>query len=133
MTRTELIQYAKRVYNEGARDTWKVANCKAQIIETRKPGVYLLKSYSTIVGVFTESTGTLYIFDYYSATTYQHIYKAAKILVADRITWLYRKSNRDIETSLTCYANTFKATAEQYDRLEESDWAIMIADKPFRY
>ena len=49
--------------------------CKAWILYPSQSDFLVLKSYSTIVAAFQRSTGILWVFDYYSNTTAQHIAK----------------------------------------------------------
>ena len=134
MKRTELQEFANIVYNANHRQqvSTRVYHCNAEIIDYSSFVPYsLLKSYNTIVGIYSKNTGTLYIFDYYSATTYQHIYKASKLLNADRITWLYKKSDNIIETGLNCFTNTFKLTSKQWETQYDNDFSDYIENKAF--
>lgn len=49
--------------------------CKAQIIYPDFSDFLILKSYSTIVAAYEFSTGILWVFDFYSHTTAQHVAK----------------------------------------------------------
>ena len=49
--------------------------CKAWIIKPDFSDFLILQSYSTIVAAYQFSTGILWVFDYYSATTVQHVAK----------------------------------------------------------
>lgn len=50
-------------------------SCKAWILHPDFSDFLILQSYSTIVSAYQFSTGILWIFDYYSHTTAQHIAK----------------------------------------------------------
>lgn len=50
-------------------------SCKAWIIHPDFSDFLILQSYSTIVAAFQYSTGILWVFDFYSNTTSQHIAK----------------------------------------------------------
>ena len=50
-------------------------SCKAWILHPDFSDFLILQSYSTIVAVYQFSTGILWVFDYYSATTAQHVAK----------------------------------------------------------
>ena len=50
-------------------------SCKAWIIHPDFSDFIILKSYSTIVAAYQFSTGILWVFDFYSNTTSQHIAK----------------------------------------------------------
>lgn len=49
--------------------------CKACAFMPENSDFIILRSYSTIVAAFQRSTGILWVFGYYSATTAQHIAK----------------------------------------------------------
>lgn len=49
--------------------------CNARIIKPDFSNFLILQSYSTIVAAYQFSTGILWVFDYYSHTTVQHIAK----------------------------------------------------------
>ena len=49
--------------------------CKAWVYMPDNSDFIILRSYSTIVAAFQRSTGILWVFGYYSATTAQHIAK----------------------------------------------------------
>lgn len=49
--------------------------CKAQIIYPVFSDFLILQSYSTIVAAYQRTTGILWVFGYYSATTAQHVAK----------------------------------------------------------
>lgn len=50
-------------------------SCKAWILHPDFSDFLILQSYSTIVAAYQFSTGILWIFDYYSHTTAQHVAK----------------------------------------------------------
>ena len=50
-------------------------SCKAWIIHPDFSDFLILQSYSTIVAAYQFSTGILWVFDFYSNTTSQHIAK----------------------------------------------------------
>lgn len=132
MTRTELMALANDLAKV-SRETWKVGNCKADILETTLPDVYLVRSYSTIVGVFSARTGSMYVFDYYSTTTYKHIYKAFEQLEGDRIVWLYQRSDNIIETTPRGIRRYWKVSPCRIRGLQDegNDWSTMIENKVF--
>ena len=49
--------------------------CKAWVFMPGNSDFVILQSYSTIVAAFQRSTGILWVFNYYSNTTSQHIAK----------------------------------------------------------
>ena len=69
--------------------------CKAWIIKPDFSDFMILQSYSTIVAAYQYSTAILWIFDFYSHTTAQHISKFRNWLIDNyNIGWNYpRKVN----------------------------------------
>lgn len=53
----------------------RLYNCKALILHPDFSDFLILQSYSTIVAAYQCSTGILWVFDFYSNTTAQHIAK----------------------------------------------------------
>lgn len=130
MNRTELIKYANNLYKSNRFLALPLRTCKAQILETDVNGIYLLRSYNTIVAIFSSRTGSMYVFDRYSQTTYQHIYKFAHDMEVDRIVWLYKRSDRVVETAISWHANTLKTLS--YSIIESCDWAINIEQSTWK-
>lgn len=129
MTRTELVKKSNDLFRfkteTGAEN---IGKCQATIFHYGQYEVDLIKSYHTIVGIYNRKTATLFVFQYYSATTIQHVYKAAKILNAMRITWLYRRSDGIIELALSTYVNTYKYTKREYSIIEKNDFTSFIGN-----
>lgn len=127
MTKTELKnlvnEYVVTKNNEN-----RVNHCQAwsQDFTINNHKVSILCSYNTNVGIYIDCIGTLYIFDYYSQTTYSHIHKFAKNKKVNRITWLYQRSDNIIEMAMYKYANTYKLTNEQFKDLEDIDYKTYI-------
>lgn len=88
MTRTNLINIALREMVKPARNVERINHCNAFIVEVT-PKFYIVVSYNTPVAVYVKSIATMYVFGFYSATTQQHIRKAADKLDAMRFTFLY--------------------------------------------
>lgn len=130
MTREQLITLANDLHNYKYQAT-KLYSCTAWVLETDIPDVWLLKSYNTIVAVYSAITGTVYVFDYYSNTTSQHIRKFAKYMDADRLTYLYETSSRIYEQAVSPYANTHKGNKATFDNLKACDWSTIIENKAF--
>ena len=129
MTRTELVKKSNDLFRfKTETGSEKIGKCQAYIFHYDQYEADLIKSYNTIVGIYNRKTATLFVFDYYSATTIQHIYKAAKILKPMRITWLYRRSDGIIELALSPYANTYKYTKREYSMIEENDFISFIGN-----
>ena len=123
MTKTELMKYTRHIL-EGVKPTHKTMLTKnAGLLHyDSTKNVDILISYTSAVAIYSRSTATLYVFDYYSQTTVKHIYKAAKALDAMRITWLYRRSDGIVELALSPYANTFKYTKREHSLIEANDY-----------
>ena len=99
MKRTELIEVASKLYNNAMSLETQLNYCTAwyKTVTTKNGSYEILKSYSTIVALCSYRTGTLYVFDYYSATTSQHISKFIKYIAPSRIVYLYDRSDRVLE------------------------------------
>lgn len=133
MTKTELVKKSNFLLAlRTATGIERIGKCKAVIFHYDQCEEDLIMSYSTIVGIYNRRTATLFVFDYYSATTIQHIYKAAKILKPMRITWLYRRSDGIIELALSPSANTCKYTKREYSAIESNDFISFIGNN-FRW
>lgn len=129
MTKTELVKKSNFLSDfRPTTDIERIGKCKAIILHYDQYEEDLIMSYNTIVGIYNRKTATLFVFDYYSATTIQHIYKAAKILKPMRITWLYRRSDGIIELALSPYANTYKCTKREYSIIESNDFIDFIGN-----
>lgn len=130
MTRTELMNYATNDIPTGFApygvEVHAIGRYQASIITDANVGFSLIVSYSTVVGIYSDRTATLYVFDRYSTTTQHHIRKAAKLLDAMRITYLYRRSDSVIEEALSEYAITIKLTEKEFRVVEEYDFMMYI-------
>lgn len=132
MTRINLIDFAYDLYNRkygSPTNERKVNYCKTKIIDYNGGKISLLVSYTTIVGIYREDIGSLYIFDYFSSTTYKHIYKAAELLKVDRIFWLYKRSDNIVESGITPYSNTYRYTNNEFKILEANDFCTECGSK----
>lgn len=127
MTRTKLLRVTNNYTVEKSKKN-RVNHCQAWSDEwtINNNHVTILRSYNTNVGIYIHSIGTLYVFDYYSRTTIQHIYKFANNKQVNRITWLYQRSDNIIELGLWKYANTYKLTNKQFKQLEQEDYRTYI-------
>lgn len=75
-TRKEIADAVIGEYNRAASGhAEQLYNCKAWIVMPDNSDFIILRSYSTIVAAFQRTTGILWVFDYYSNTTSQHIAK----------------------------------------------------------
>ena len=129
MTRTELVRKSNDLFRFRA-DTGseRIGKCQAVIFHYNQCEEDLIRSYDTIVGIYNRRTGTLFAFDYYSATTVKHIYKAAKILNPMRITWLYQRSDGIIELALSPSANTYRYTKREHSVIKANDFMNFIGN-----
>lgn len=98
MTKTELMQKCENARIISSR---QLRHCQAYIEmrEDRDTGelFYTLRSYNTVVaGLFDFPKGETYcvVFDYWSATTAQHIAKFIKDMRADHVVNLYLRTDR---------------------------------------
>lgn len=136
MTRKELIELANREYERrNAKFTpiiKRVNTCQAWVITWDFCDFAVIKSYKTIVGIYSKPTATLFVFDYYSSTTQQHLRKAAKLLKADRVTFLYERTDNIVELSLSSCANTHKLSSKEMEQVKNLDFSTYICEKPFR-
>lgn len=74
--RSEIVSAVIDSYNKtGKGELKQLYNCKAWICETDSFDFTVLQSYLTIVAAYQRSSGILWVFGYYSATTAQHIAK----------------------------------------------------------
>ena len=78
-TRKEIIEAVEAViskYNlDGKGQIEQLYTCKAWIFIPCNSDSIMLQSYMTIVAAYQFSTGILWVFDFYSRTTAQHIAK----------------------------------------------------------
>lgn len=129
MRRTDLIKMTTTLYGKTTlrRGVTKVTN-KALLF--KYDNAVILQSYNTLVAIYSDRTATLYVFDKYSNTTYKHIYKAAKMLGAMRITWLYERYDGSIETAISKYAITYKSQSKYVrDIIVKHDYDACIQNK----
>ena len=130
MTRTELITYTRHILEDVKPTCITKVTEKASLISyDNTRDIDILISYATPVAVYSRSTATLYVFNYYSRTTVKHIYKSARKIGAMRITWLYRRSDGIIELALSQYADTYKYTKREYSIIEANDFIGFIENK----
>lgn len=75
-TRSEIVkdaEYFADLHLGGYKE--RLYYCKAQIIYPDFSDFIILRSYSTIVAAYQHTSGILWVFGYYSATTAQHVAK----------------------------------------------------------
>lgn len=90
-TRQELTDAIIKEYNRTVKgQVEQLYNCKAWIFIPDNSDFLVLRSYSTIVAAFQRTTSILWVFDFYSNTTAQHIAKFRNWLRYEfRIGWNY--------------------------------------------
>lgn len=130
MTRTELKEYAGKLYEIGqfGRVQHNKVTEHSEIYFFPGLNCDILRSYNSIVGIYSRITATFYAFGTYSNTTVKHIYKAAKMLDAIRITWLCVRSDRRIEQYVNG-SGYLKANKLELDNLIKYDWSMEIETK----
>lgn len=95
-TREELSDAVIKEYNRTVKgQIEQLYTCKAWVFMPDNSDFIILRSYSTIVAAFQRTTGILWVFDFYSHTTAQHIAKFRNWLRYEfRTGWNYpRKVN----------------------------------------
>ena len=77
MTRSEIVDKVLEAYYSGypRTHTERLYTCKARIVYVESSDWLVLQSYASVVAAFQYSTGILWVFNYYSATTAQHVAK----------------------------------------------------------
>lgn len=75
MTRSEIVDQVLEAYYSGypRTHTERLYTCKAWVYMPDNSDFIILQSYSTIVAVYQRTTGIVWVFGYYSATTAQHV------------------------------------------------------------
>ena len=119
MTRTDIIESATFMLdNYPDVKTIRLYYCKAWITQSKYSRWILLQSYKTIVAAYDKNTEILYVFDYYSATTSQHIAKFQK--------WLLREMNPRPVKRVNLY-NDSRTGKRAAQKNIDDDFASVIA------
>ena len=93
--------------------------CKAWVFMPDNSDFIILQSYSTIVAAYQYSTGILWVFGYYSATTAQHVAKFCK--------WLRNEYNTGWNYPVTVRLYNDSRTGKRAARKNlEDDFASVI-------
>lgn len=102
-TRKELKELVIDAYNKNQMGlAERLYSCKAWIINPDNSDFIILQSYATIVAAFQCSAGILWVFDFYSNTTAQHIAKFRNWICYNyQISWNYPKTVRLYNDSRT--------------------------------
>lgn len=130
MTRKDLIAMTRKIWKAGFMKNTSTTKLtpKADIYHYPEYDCDLIRSYATIVAIFSRRTGSLYCFNTFSNTTIKHLYKAAKLLKASRLVWLCERNDRAIETYIDG-RNPFKGKKWEIDNLIKFDWSMEIENK----
>lgn len=95
-------------------------SCKAWILHPDFSDFLILQSYSTIVAAYQFSTGILWVFDFYSNTTAQHVAKFRN--------WIRYKYNTDWNYPRTVKLYNDSKTGKRAARKNlDDDFASVIA------
>lgn len=102
-TREELSDAVISEYNRAIKcQVERLYYCKAWVYMPDNSDFIILRSYSTIVAAFQFSTGILWVFDFYSHTTAQHVAKFSNWIRYEYQTgWNYPKIVRLYNDSKT--------------------------------
>lgn len=128
MRRKDLINITLREMDKLSGNIERINHCKA-FIETVTPNFYIVVSYYTPVAVYVKTTGTMYVFGFYSQTTQQHIRKAAEKLDVMRFTYLYQRSDKYVEIARDGRANSLRPFKEEWQNIIDSDYSLVIGEK----
>lgn len=128
MTRRDLINITLNKMNKPAIFIERINYCKAFIYEVT-PDFYIVISYYTPVAVYVKSTGTMYVFGFYSPTTQMHIHKAVEKLDVMRFTYLYQRSDKYVEIARDSRVNSFRPFKEEWQNIIDSDYSLVIGEK----
>lgn len=102
-TRSDIVkavEYQSSLHVGGYKS--RLYYCTAWIIKPDFSDFLILQSYSTIVAAYQFSTGILWVFDFYSSTTAQHVAKFSNWIRHETKTgWNYPKTVRLYNDSKT--------------------------------
>lgn len=105
-----------------------LSNCNATIYTVRVGGKVwrVLKSYSTVVACYSQSSGNCYVRDKYSNTTSKQVSRFINEFNAQKVIYLYNRKDKGIMANAD--GMVFKATSQKIADLMKSDWAEVIED-----
>lgn len=126
MTRTELKSKANMLMRGPYWDMEQVNNCKCWLIYSPDRSLAIVQSYRTAVAIYSARTRILYVFDFYSHTTQQHIRKAVKLLGTLEIRYLYQRSDSVIVYLAQGNVNFVRKTPKEREYIIDSDYDIYI-------
>lgn len=133
MTKKELFEEAEKIYP--LCEHYKLYRCAADFspaVEFSDGKKYrILRSYSTIVAVYSVTSNYIIVRDFYSHTTVQHIYKFRKLLstIDGQIgmLFLYRRKDRIMVKYCTNRLKDETPNAYLFERYESEDFSKLIA------
>ena len=120
-TRSEIESAVFDAYNKTPISlAERLYSCKAWVFDPSNYDFVILQSYSTIVAAFQRSTGILWVFDFYSHTTAQHISKFS--------TWIRYtyKTGRIYPRKVNLYNDSKTGKRAAHKNLDD-DFASVIA------
>ena len=122
MTRSEIVDQVLEAYYSGypRTHTERLYTCKARIVYVESSDWLVLQSYATVVAAYQYSTGILWVFNFYSNTTAQHIAKFR--------TWLYYefKTGRSLPHRVNLYNDSRTGKRAAQKNLDD-DFASVIS------
>lgn len=119
MTRNELIKSATFMFiNYPDIKLTRLYHCTAWVMQSNYSKWILLQSYNTFAAAYDKNTEILYVFNYYSSTTSQHVAKFYR--------WLLKEMNPRPVKRVNLYndSRTGKRAAQKND---DDDFASVIA------
>ena len=131
MKKQELINKVNKYGNK--EYVSRLYTCNASIFKGVNSNNYVLKSYNTFVALYRTSSGTVFCFDYYSATTQQHFNKFIKWLeehgyLVMRKTYLYKRSDRYIMISHKDRCSSYRLNSKLWQYTFDNDFDLYIPD-----
>lgn len=119
-TRKELTDAVIKEYERAIKSQIEhLYSCKAWIFMPDNSDFLILQSYSTVVATYQCSTGILWVFDFYSNTTAQHVAKFRN--------WLRHKFHADWNYPITVRLYNDSRTGKRAARKNiEDDFASVI-------
>ena len=121
MTRKEIVNKVYNAYYSCYPTSFKrLYNCKAIIVYVDFTEWLILRSCENVVAAYQVSTGILWVFDFYSHTTAQHVAKFCK--------WIRNEYNigRNYHSTVKLY-NDSKTGKRAARKNLEDDFASVIA------
>lgn len=122
MTRSEIVDQVLEAYYSGypRTHTERLYTCKARIVYVDSSDWLILQSYASVVAAYQISTSILWVFNFYSNTTAQHISKFR--------TWLYYefKTGSNLPRKVNLYNDSRTGKRAAQKNLDD-DFASVIA------